>query len=124
MRKRISWSFAVGLVGAFLAEKGTYWLPGTYLADLGALTFGFLGGAIAGFLLGCIVEKTRDEQHRRLKILYWVLATAILGVYLGVGKGASPSISITVIVSALGLGLVLGIVQYFAFHPTRGSAAL
>ena len=37
-------------------------------------------------LLGCIVERPSDERQRRLKVLYWVLIMAILGLYLGIGR--------------------------------------
>jgi len=125
MRRKIYWSLGVGLAGIFLAQKGTYYFSGTFLRDLETLTVGALGGVGAGFLLGCIVERTTGERNRRLKVLYWVLVMAILGSYLGVGRQVPIRTTSMVMMGALGTGLLVGFLQYFlqSGKPTGQSSA-
>jgi hypothetical protein len=116
MNKKVYWTLAACLVGVFLAQKANYWVPGTNRQDIENSALGAVGGAVIGFMFGCIVENTADERRRRFKILYWLLAMAIFGCYLGLGTGVRISTTLTVMVSTLGVGLVLGLVQYF-LHP-------
>src|SRR5260370_21989412 len=81
MNKKIYWSLGVGLLGLLVVQKGTYWFSVTYLHDIVTSVLGAFGGAIIGFLLGCIVENTTDERSRRFKVLYWLLVMAILGSF-------------------------------------------
>jgi len=118
MRRKLYWSLALGLVGALLAEKGTYWLSGTYLGDIETLALGLLGGALAGFLLGSIVERPTDERHRRLKIVYWLAVMAILGLYLGIGRRVPSTTTAVVLACTLGAGLLAGMLQYLVQSPT------
>jgi hypothetical protein len=113
MRKKIYWSLGTGLVGVLLAQKGAYGLPGTYLEDLGTFALGAIGGAIAGLLIGCIVEQTKDERKRQLKVLYWLLVMAILGSYLGIGRHVQIGTTFAVMMCTLGIGLLAGLLQYF-----------
>jgi membrane associated rhomboid family serine protease len=113
MNRKLYWTLGVGLVGLLLATKGTYWFPGTYFHDAESLTLGLLAGAIIGFLLGCIVEKTMDERRRRAKVLYWLFAMAVFGSYLGSGKAVPTHTTLMVMAWTLGIGLVVGLLQYF-----------
>ena len=117
MNRKIAWSFGVGLVGLYLVQKQTYWLPGTYLNDALTSAAFAIGFAIAGFLLGCIVTKTADERQRRLKILYWLGVMGIFGTFLGIGKGVPTGTTLTILASAMGIGIVLGALQYFLQRP-------
>jgi phosphate/sulfate permease len=117
MNERIYWSLGVGLLGLLLVQKGTYWFSVTYLHDTVNSVLGAFGGAIIGFLLGCIVENTTDERSRRFKVLYWLLVMAIFGSFLGFGKGVPVSMTMTVLASTLGIGLLIGLIQYFLQRP-------
>lgn len=113
MSRKLWWTLGVGLVGLLLATKGSYWFPGTFLRDAESMTLGLIGGAIIGFSLGCIVEKTTDERRRRAKVLYWLLAMAVFGSYLGFGKGVPTHTTLMVMVWTLSIGFVVGLLQYF-----------
>lgn len=117
MNKRIAWSLGVGLVGLYLAQKQTYWLQGTFLRDIRTCTIATLGCAAAGFFLGCIVEKTRDERSRRIKLFYWMLVMGIFGSFVAFGKGVPVSQALIVMAWSLGIGLGLGLLQYFLAAP-------
>jgi peptidoglycan/LPS O-acetylase OafA/YrhL len=108
--KRLAYSLVLGMVGLMLAEKHTYWMPGTYIRDFATLMLGVIGGGIIGFLLGCIVEEGREPKGR--KIVYWILAMAIFGYYLGAGRGVSFTMTLTVVGWSAGVGLALGVIQY------------
>jgi len=113
MKRKLCWTLGVGLVGLLLATKETHWFPGTYVHDAESLALGILAGAVIGFLLGCIVEKTTDERRRRVKVLYWLLAMAVFGFYLGFGKGVPIRTTLMVMAWTLGIGLAVGLLQYF-----------
>jgi hypothetical protein len=117
MRKKTYWSIGLAVVGLLIAQKQTYWLPGTYLLDLETCTVAVVGCAIAGFTLGCIVETTTTERQRRLKILYWLVVMVILGSFLGFGRGVSVSTTATRLAWTLAVGLVAGVLQYFLQRP-------
>jgi MFS-type transporter involved in bile tolerance (Atg22 family) len=120
MRRRIYWSLGLGIVGLLLSEKQTYWLPGTYLRDIRTLALAVVGCAVAGFLLGCIAERTVDERHGRTKILYWLVVMAIFGSFLGLGKGVPIDTTVTVFAWTLGVGFGIGALQYFLQRPKTG----
>lgn len=118
MNRRIVWSLGVGLVGLLLAQKHTYWYSASIVRDIFASVLGVLGGTIIGYLLGCIVEETSDERHRRMKILYWLLVMATFGCFLAFGKGVPLNATLVVLGSTLGIGLMIGLIQYF-FQPPK-----
>jgi len=113
MNKRIYWSLGLGVVGLFLVQKQTYWFSGTFWQDIKTSGLGAFGGALMGFLLGCIVERTADERPRRLKVLYWLLVMAIFGSFFGFGKEVPVGTTLIVFAVTIGIGLVLGLLQYF-----------
>lgn len=117
MNRKIVWSFGVGIVGLYLAQKQTYWLPGTYFHDALTSAAYAIGSAIAGFLMGCIVTKTVNERQRRLKIFYWLGVMGIFGTFLGSGKGVPISTTLTVLATTIGIGLMIGVLQYFFQRP-------
>lgn len=117
MKKKIYWAGAIGLAGLYLSTADTYWLPGTLLSDVRALTLGLFGGVLAGFSIGCIVQKVNAEGSRRLKILYWILTTGVLGCFLGFGKGVPTRNTLIVLAWTLGAGFFLGLLQYFLERP-------
>jgi hypothetical protein len=117
MKRKVSWSFGVGLVGLYLAQKQTYWLPGTYLRDTLTSAAVAIGFAIVGFLLGCIATRTVNKRQRRLKVMYWLAVMGILATFLGTGKGVPVSMTLAVFAWALGIGLVVGALQYFLQRP-------
>ena len=121
MRKRMFWSLGLSMVGLLLAQKQTYWVPGTYFDDIKTSTLAVGGFGVAGFLLGCIVDKTPDERQRRAKLLYWLVVMAIFGSFLGFGKGVSANTTIAVFAWTLGIGLVIGTLQYFFERPRTSS---
>jgi len=113
MKKKIYWTLGVALVGFYLAQKQTYWFPETYLLDWTKSVLGILGGGTVGFLFGCIVEEASERKQRLLKVFYWLLLMAIVGYFLGAGKGVSLTLTVTVMACSIGLGLLLGVLQYF-----------
>jgi hypothetical protein len=113
MNRKLAWTLGVGLVGLLLAAKETYWFPGAYFRDAGILALGILAGALIGFLFSCIVERTADERRRRAKVLYWLFAMAVFGIYLGFGKGVPTHTTLMVMAWTLGMGLAVGLLQYF-----------
>ena len=117
MKRKIYWSVGLAIVGLLIAQKQTYWVPGTYLFDIETSTVAIAGCAIAGFTLGCIVETTATERQRRLKILYWLVVMAILGSFIAFGNGVSVSTTATRLAWSLAVGLVIGILQYFLQRP-------
>lgn len=117
MRLRMYWSAGLSIVGLVLAQKQTYWVPGTYFRDIKTSIFAVVMSAVAGFLLGCIVEKAADERQRRMKILYWLIVMAIFGSFLGFGRGVLVSTTVAVFEWTLGIGFALGILQYFLQRP-------
>ena len=117
MKRKIFWSVCLALVGLFIAQKQTYWLPGTYLLDIETCTVAIVGCAVVGFALGCIVETTATERQRRLKILYWLVVMAILGSFIAFGKGISISTTVTRLAWTLAVGVVIGVLQYFLQRP-------
>ena len=112
MKRKIYWAAGLAVVGLYLVQKQTYWLPSTYLQDLVKSLLGVFGGALTGFLLGCIVEEVSEQRKRVLKLLYWLIVMAIFGCFLATGKGAPISLRLTVIACSMGLGLILGGLQY------------
>jgi len=121
MNRRIMWSLGVGLVGLLLAQKHTYWYSASFARDIFTSALGALGGALIGYLLGCIVENASDERHRRVKVLYWLLVMATFGSFLAFGKGVPLNTTLVVLASTLGIGLVVGLVQYFLQRPKAHS---
>jgi phosphate/sulfate permease len=113
MRKKIYWASGLAVVGLYLVQKQTYWLPATFLEDLVKSLLGVSGGALTGYLLGCIVEQVSEQRKRLLKLVYWLLVMAIFGCFLATGKGAPMTLRLTVIACTMGLGLLLGGLQYF-----------
>jgi len=118
MRKRIFWSVGVGLVGLYLATADTYWLPGTLLSDLSALAFGIVGGGFAGYSIARVAESVADERTRRLKVLHWLFVMAVLGCFLGFGRGVPIRNTLTVLACTLSIGLAVGTLQYY-FQPPK-----
>jgi hypothetical protein len=86
MRRKIYWSAGLAIVGLLIAQKQTYWLPGTYLRDIETCGVAIVGCAIAGFTLGCIAERAATERQRRMKIFYWLAVMTIFGSFLGLEK--------------------------------------
>jgi hypothetical protein len=117
MKRRVHWSIGLAIVGAFVAQKQTYWLPGTYLRDIEACSFAIVGCGVAGFTLACIVETIATERQRRMKLFYWLIAMTVFGLFLGFGKGVAFSTTVTVLASTLAVGLVVGGLQYFFQRP-------
>jgi len=117
MKRRTYWSIGLAVVGLLIAQKQTYWLPGTYLLDIETCTVAIVGCAVAGFTLGCIVESTATERQRRLKILYWLVVIAILGSFLVFAKGVPASTMATRLAWILAVGLAVGVLQYFLERP-------
>jgi hypothetical protein len=117
MKRKIYWSIGLAIVGFLIAQKQTYWLPGTYLLDIETCAVAIVGCAVAGFTLGCIVETTATEWQRRLKILYWLVVMAILGSFIAFGKGISVSTTATRLAWTLAVGLLIGVLQYFLQRP-------
>ena len=112
MDKKLSWSLGLGLVGLCVAQKHTYWMPGTYLRDARTSAIAMIGCAAAGFLLGFIITKTPSERQRKLKVLSWLAVMGIFGSFLGIGKGVPLNTTLTVFAWILSVGLVIGILQY------------
>ena len=117
MKRKIYWSAGLAIVGFLIAQMETYWLSGTYLRDIETCGVAIVGSAIAGFTLGCIVERTATERQRRMKIFYWLAVMTILGSFLGFGKGVPVSTTLTVLAWTLAVGLVAGALQYFLQRP-------
>jgi hypothetical protein len=117
MKRRIYWSVGLAVVGLLIALKDTVWLPGIYLLDIVTCTVAIVGCAVAGFTLGCIVDRTGTERQRRMKILYWLVVMAILGSFIAFGKGISVSTTATRLAWSLAVGLVVGVLQYFLQRP-------
>jgi phosphate/sulfate permease len=117
VKKKVLWSLGLAIIGLFLAQKQVYWLPGTYSRDIETCSFAIVGCAVAGFIVGCIVERTKTERQRRPKILYWLLVTCILGSFLGLGRGVPVETTVTVLASTLLIGLVAGVFQFFLQPP-------
>lgn len=104
-------------MGLLLAQKHTYWYSVSFKRDIFTSALGALGGAVIGYLLGCIVENTNDERRRRVKVLYWLLVMATFGSFLAFGKGVPLDTTLAVLGSTLGIGLVVGLIQYFIQRP-------
>lgn len=100
-----------------MVQKRTYWFSVTYLHDIVTSVLGAVGGAVVGFLLSCIVERSTGQWSRRFKVVYWLLVMAIFGSFLGFGNGVPASQTLTVMAWTLGIGLVLGLLQYFLQRP-------
>jgi len=101
--------------------RGPKALNDSFARDIFTSALGALGGALIGYLLGCIVENASDERHRRVKVLYWLLVMATFGSFLAFGKGVPLNTRLVVLASTLGIGLVVGLVQYFLQRPKAHS---
>jgi hypothetical protein len=117
MKRKIYWSVGLAIVGLLIAQKETYWEPGTYLLDIETCTVAVVGCAVAGFTSGCIVDTTATERHRRLKILYWLVVMVILGSFIAFGNGISVRTTATRLAWSLVVGLVIGVLQYVLQRP-------
>ena len=119
MTKRFWWAISLSVLGLCMYQKQTYWLASSYLRDLRLSISGLLGGALVGYLIGTIVEKTKDQHQRRVKVAYWVVVLFIFGCFLGTGNGVGLTTTISVVGVCAAIGLAVGLLQYF-FQP--GSA--